>query len=193
MLEIQDLQGKWLSAEIETIDNPDGSVMYINREAVFSDDSWDIRIRSFLDKEGQEPFFTIHARGSYVLSGESPYINDATCVDFHNNGRYLTAHHTGLVDMLNEVSFDTEWLIDQEHDVSINGCALVPSIDDCPVEYDIIQINDNSMYFGEFTPDQKEEIQKFSNGEIEPTEESSGICSSDNRPRQLMAHQLIKS
>lgn len=193
MLQTQDLQGKWSSLEIETIENPDGSVMYIKREAVFADDNWNILIRSFLDKEAKEPFFTIHAKGNYVLSGESPNVNGATCVDFVNTGRYVTAHHTGLVEMLNEISFDTEWLLDHEHDVSINGCALVPSIDDCPVEYDIIQIKDNNIYFGEFTPDQRKDIQKLSTGEIEPSEGSVGICSTDNRPHQLMAYPLVKS
>lgn len=192
MLQKQDLQGVWQSSEIETIENPDGSVMYIKREATFSDDNWDIRIRSFLDTEAKEPFFTIHAKGNYLLSGESPNVNDATCVDFVNTGRYVTAHHTALVDMLNEISFDTEWLLDHEHDVSINGCALVPSIDDCPVEYDIIQIKDNNIYFGEFSPDQREDIQKLSKGEIEPSEGSVGICSTENRPRQLMTYPLAK-
>ncbi|MTK64260.1 MAG: hypothetical protein F8N15_07030 [Methanobacterium sp.] len=193
MLETQDLQGKWQSPEIETVNNPDGSVMYIQREATFKGDEWSIRIRSYLDKNGEEPFFTIHAKGNYILSGESSYVNQAACVDFNNTGRFVTAHHTALVDMLNEVSFDTEWNLDEEHDVSINGCALVPSIDNCPVEYDIIQVKENKIYFGEFTPDQKEDIQKLSRGDIEPSEDSAGICSVDNRPRQLMSYPLVKS
>jgi hypothetical protein len=192
MLKTEDLQGNWHSPEIETIENPDGSVMYIEREAIFTGDNWDIFIRSFLDKDGKEAFFTIHAKGSYILDGESKFVTDATCVDFNNTGRYVTAHHTALVDMLNETSFDTEWMIDQEHDVSINGCALVPSIDDCPVEYDIILLKENKIYFGEFTPEQREEIKKFSQGESDPSQGSMGICSTDNRPRQLVKFPMVR-
>ena len=75
--------------------------------------------------------------------------------------------------------------------MSVNGCALVPSIDDCPVEYDIMLIDDNNIYFGEFTPEQREEIKKLSHGEIDPSQGSVGICSNDNRPRQLIKHPMI--
>jgi hypothetical protein len=192
MLKSENLQGNWRSPEIETIENPDGSVMYIEREAVFADDNWDIFIRSFLDNKGNEAFFTIHAMGNYILEGESQYVKGATCVDFNNTGRYVTPHHTALVDMLNETSFDTEWMIDQEHDVSINGCALVPSVDDCPVEYDIILLKENKIYFGEFTPEQREKIKKFSLGETDPSEGSMGICSTENRPRQLIKYPMVR-
>jgi len=191
MLKREDLQGNWRSSEIETIENPDGSVMYIEREAVFEDDKWNIYIRSFLDNKGQEPFFTIHAQGNYILGEESQFVKGATCVDFNNTGRYVTAHHSALVEMLNETSLDSEWMMDQEHDVSVNGCALVPSIDDCPVEYDIMMIDGNNIYFGEFTPEQREEIKKFSHGEVDPSQGSVGICSNDNRPRQLIKYPMV--
>ncbi|MGB8232511.1 MAG: hypothetical protein WCE60_00830, partial [Methanobacterium sp.] len=64
MLKREDLKGKWQSTKIETIENPDGSLMYIKREALFVDDNWDIFLLAFLDDEGKKPLFTIHARGS---------------------------------------------------------------------------------------------------------------------------------
>ena len=48
-----------------------------------------------------------------------------------------------------------------EHDVSSRGCVMVPSIETCPVEYDVIKIKDNEIYFGDFTAEQKEDIKKF--------------------------------
>ena len=193
MLKRKDLKGKWHSPVIETIENPDGSVMYIEREAIFIDDNWDIFIRSFLDEEGKVPFFTIHAKGNYILGDESPDLEGAVQVDFNNRARYVTAHMQSLVDMLNETSpFDGEWMINLEHDVSSKGCVLVPSVETCPVEYDVIKIQGNEIYFGDFTEEQKEDIKKFAHGDMNPSEGSVGICSTENRPRQLIKYPLVK-
>ncbi len=193
MLKKEDLEGNWLSPEIETIKNPDGSFMYIRREAVFIDDNWDIFIRAFLDEMGEKPFFTIHAKGDYIVGEESSELSGAVNVDFNNRARYVTAHQHSMVDMLNETSpFDGEWMINLEHDVSSKGCVLVPSIETCPVEYDVIKIHDNKIYFGDFTAEQKEDIKKFTHGDHNPSERSDGICSSDNRPRQLIKYPMIR-
>ncbi|MDD3985258.1 MAG: hypothetical protein PHY59_05105 [Methanobacterium sp.] len=192
MLKRKALNGKWHSPTVETIENPDGSVMYIRREAIFIDDNWDIFIRSYIDNEGKMPFFTIHAKGNYIIGDKSPDIQDAVHVNFNNRARYVTAHIPSLVAMLNDTSpFDGEWIIDLEHDVSLKGCVLVPSIETCPVEYDIIKIQRNEIYFGDFTEEQKEDIKNFTKGDINPSEKV-GICSTENRPRQLLKYPLIK-
>jgi hypothetical protein len=51
MLKREDLRGNWQSPVIETIENPDGSFMYIKREAIFIDDNWDIFIHAYLDED----------------------------------------------------------------------------------------------------------------------------------------------
>jgi len=194
MLKREDLKGNWHSPVIETIENPDGSVMYIKREAIFVDDNWDIFIRAFLDEEGKKAFFTIHAKGNYILGEESSYLTGAATVDFNNRARYVTPHHKSLVDMLNEASpFDEDWILDIEHDVSIKGCLLVPSIETCPVEYDVVKIQEEKIYFGDFTAEQKEDINKLTHGNQNPSEGSNGICSTDNRPRQLIKYPMIKT
>ena len=193
MLKREDLKGNWQSPVMETIKNPDGSVMFIKREAIFIDDNWDIFIRSFLDEKGKIPFFTIHAKGNYILGRESPDLPGAVDVDFNNRGRYITAHYRSLVDMLNETSpFDGEWMLDLEHDVSSKGCILVPSIETCPVEYDIIKIQGNEIYFGDFTAEQKEDIKKLTEGDHNPSEVSKGICTMENRTRQLIKYPMVR-
>lgn len=193
MLKRADLKGNWQSPVIETIENPDGSVMFIKREAIFVDDNWDIFIRAFLDEDGKTPLFTIHAKGNYILGEESSDVSGAIAVDFNNRGRYVTAHQPSLVDMLNETRpFDGEWMINLEHDVSSKGCVLVPSIETCPVEYDIIKVQEDEIYFGDFTAEQKEDIKKLSHGEHNPSEGSDGICSTENRPRQLIKYPMVR-
>jgi hypothetical protein len=69
---------------------------------------------------------------------------------------------------------------------------LVPSIETCPVEYDVIKIQGNEIYFGDFTSEQKEDIKKVSKGDQNPSEGPDGICSNENRPRQLINYPMIK-
>jgi hypothetical protein len=193
MLKREDLRGKWQSPEIEAMENPDGSLMYIKREAIFIDDNWDIFIRAFLDEAGENPFFTIHAKGNYILGEESENLPGAFAVDFHNRARYVTAHNKSMVNMLNDTSsFNGEWMIDMEHDVSSKGCALVPSVETCPVEYDVIKVQGNEIFFGDFTEEQKEDIKKFTHGENSKSDDSRGICSTENRPGQLIKFPLVR-
>ncbi|MCE7698889.1 MAG: hypothetical protein K8E24_008720 [Methanobacterium paludis] len=44
MLKSSDLNGKWQSQKSEPIENQNGTVLYIRREASFSDDNWEIMI-----------------------------------------------------------------------------------------------------------------------------------------------------
>lgn len=193
MLKREDMSGNWQSPVIESIENPDGSLMYIKREAIFVDDNWDIFLRAFLDEEGKKPFFTIHAKGNYVIGDEFTDYPGAVTIDFHNRARYVTAHQRSMTDMLNETSpFDGEWMLDLERDVSLTGCILVPSIEICPVEYDIIKVDGDKIYFGDFTSEQKEDIKKFAEGP-DKTSEDNGVCSADNRPRQLSQYPMIRN
>jgi hypothetical protein len=194
MLKREDLKGNWQSPVIEAIQNPDGSTMYIRRQAIFIDDNWDIFIYAYLDEEGEKPFFTIHAKGNYIIDNKSEIISGAFGVDFNNRARYVTAHQRSLLDILNETSpFDGEWMLDLEHDVSLKGCILVPSIETCPVEYDVIKIEGNEIYFGDFTAEQREDIKKVTQGDQNPADSAEGICSTENRPRQLIKYPLIKT
>jgi len=162
MLKREDLRGNWQSPVIESIENSDGSLMYIKREAIFIDDNWDIFIHAYLDEDGEKPFFTIHAKGNYIIGKQSETLTGAVAVDFHNRARYVTAHQHSLIDMLNETSpFDGEWMLDLEHDVSSKGCILVPSIETCPVEYDVIKVQGNEIYFEISHPNRKKILKRF--------------------------------
>lgn len=193
MLGKEDLYGNWRSPSMETIENPDGTVMYIRREAVFNEEEWEIFIRSFVDKDGEVPFFTIRAEGSYEIGGEISEPQGAVTIDFLNKGRYVTAHHRELVNMFNETSqFEGEWMLDLERDVSSEGSILVPSIETCPIEYDIIKVDGNEIYFGDFTAEQKQNIKKVSEGDNAPSD-TRGICSAENRPGQLTKYPMVRN
>lgn len=193
MLGREDLKGDWRSPSMETIENPDGTVMHIKREAVFKEDEWEIFIRSYVDNDGKVPFFTIHARGSYELGEKINEPQGAVAIDFLNKGRYVTAHHKELVDIFNETNqFEGEWMLDLERDVSLEGCILVPSIESCPIEYDIIKVEGNEIYFGDFTEEQKEDIKRVTEEDNTPSD-TRGICSAENRPGQLTKYPLIRN
>ena len=193
MLKSNDLNGKWQSQKSEPIENQNGTVLYIRREASFSDDNWEIMIRTFLDENCKHSLFNVRATGTYNLGNESKDVPGATCVDFHNTARYVTASNESIVEMLNHATILSRgWELEVEQDVSENGCLLVPSVADCPVEYDIIKKDENGLYFGDYTPDQEEELQKLVGKNVSNSETSHGICSPDIRPKQLIMHPLVK-
>ncbi|MCE7698886.1 MAG: hypothetical protein K8E24_008705 [Methanobacterium paludis] len=193
MLKSSDLNGKWQSQKSEPIENQNGTVLYIRREASFSDDNWEIMIRTFLDEKCKHSLFNVRATGKYNLGNESKDVPGATCVDFHNTARYVTANNESIVEMLNHATILSRgWVLETEQDVSENGCLLVPSVADCPVEYDIIKKDKNGLYFGDYTPEQEEELQELASKPVTNSKNSQGICSPDSRPKQLIKHPMVK-
>jgi hypothetical protein len=191
MLECTDLNGKWQSKKPETIKNQDETTMYIEREASFEDDRWEIIIKTFLDEKCKYPLFKVRATGKFVLDVELKDVKGATCVDFKNTARYVTAENKAVVEMLNHAAvLSRGWEIGVEQDVSEDGCLLVPSVADCPVEYDLLKKDGEKLYFGDYTPEQKEKLQKTAVKKAGETSE--GICSPENRPGQLIKYPLLK-
>jgi hypothetical protein len=191
MLECTELNGKWQSEKPETIKNQDETTMYVVRGASFEDDRWEIIIKTFLDEKCKYPLFKVRATGKFVLGGESNDVKGATCVDFKNTGRYVTAENKAVVEMLNHAAvLSRGWEIGVEQDVSEDGCLLVPSVADCPVEYDLLKKDGEKLYFGDYTPEQKEKLQKAAVKNAGETSE--GICSPENRPGQLIKYPLLK-
>ncbi|KAF5089041.1 hypothetical protein DSECCO2_32740 [anaerobic digester metagenome] len=198
MIKKADLNGKWQSKESETLKNPDGTVMYIKREAVFSEDSWEILIKTFMDEAAEVPLFTVRANGSYKLGEESDDVPSATCVDFENTARYVTPNNGSMAEMLNHAAVGkVGWKVNVEQDVSKEGCFLVPSIENCPVEYDLLKIvtgevEREELYFGDYTPEQREDMQKASKNSKNGFEASQGICAPENRPQTLIEFPLLR-
>ncbi len=191
MLEYADLNGKWQSKKPEPIKNQDETTLYVKREASFEDDNWEIVIKTFLDDACKYPLFKVRATGKFVLGGESKIVNGATCADFKNTARYGTAENDAVVEMLNHAAvLSRGWEIGVEQDVSEDGCLLVPSVADCPVEYDVLKKDEEGLYFGDYTPEQKEKMQKTAAKNAGETSE--GICSPENRPGQLIKYSLLK-
>ena len=198
MIKKADLNGKWQSKQSETLKNPDGTVMYIKREAVFSEDSWEILIKTFVDETAESPLFTVRAKGNYNLGEESTDVPGATCVDFENTARYVTPQNGAMAQMLNHAAVGkVGWKANVEQDVSEEGCFLVPSIESCPVEYDLLSLvkgkDEVELYFGDYTSEQREDMQKASKNSKNGFEASQGICSPENRPKTLIEFPLLRA
>jgi hypothetical protein len=198
MIKKADLNGKWQSKQSETLKNPDGTVMYIKRDAVFSEDLWEILIKTFVDESAELPLFTVRAKGNYKLGEESRDVPGATCVDFENTARYVTPQNGAMAQMLNHAAVGkVGWKANVEQEVSEEGCFLVPSIENCPVEYDLLSLvkgedGVESLYFGDYTSEQREDMQKSSQGKS-GFEASPGICSPENRPKTLIEFPLLRA
>ena len=89
------------------------------------------------------------------------------------------------------------WKANVEQDVSEAGCFLVPSIESCPVEYDLLSLvkgkDEVELYFGDYTSEQREDMQKSSKNSKNGFEASQGICSPENRPKTLIEFPLLRA
>jgi hypothetical protein len=170
MFTTTDLVGRWVSEQIEPIQNADGSVIYGRRDFTLGDRDWQLRFTAYGDDQATVPLFTLRAEGTYALGDPSPDVADARYADFHFASRSLTAHQPGLVDLFTSASA-TPWEIDVERDVSADGCAFVPSVSASPTEYDLVKLEGSRLFFGDRSRD---------------------LSDPANRPQRLMDDPLVQ-
>jgi hypothetical protein len=172
MFTTNDITGRWISAAAEPIHNPDGSVIYGQREFMLGDREWTLRFTAYGDEQTSVKLFTLRAEGSYTLGDESPDVAAARQADFHFAKRYLTAHIPAFVELFTASSADgSPWQIDEERDVSRDGCAFIPSVAASPTEYDLVKLDGAQLYFGDRSQD---------------------LSDPANRPRRLTEQPLIR-
>jgi hypothetical protein len=144
---------------------------------------------TFADPKGIMKLFTARAEGHYVLGKESEQVPGAREIDLNSDSRHITLHQKSLLELFQHACGSINWEINSEEDVSQYGCLSVPSVKKYPTEYDIIKIDENELFFGDYTSDQKEGIQGINQGE---SIQMDGIFSPKNRPIRLIAYPLEK-
>jgi hypothetical protein len=186
----QDLDGRWESDNIEKVENPDGSSLFVKRKVLFSGENWEVILATFADSDGRMKLFTARGKGIFMLGGESANVLGAREIELHSHSRYITIHQQTIMELFRHVCSSKEWKIDVEEDVSQEGCLSVPSVEKFPVEYDIIKIDDTGLYFGDYASDQKHGIKDISESNEQARME--GIFSPENRPVKLIEQPLVK-
>ena len=151
-----DLAGRWTSPTCEDI----GNDLYLTREFELSDTLWSIDFTLYADEACTVGLAQGRNEGIYNLGAESADGREG-------NFGFSKKHYTPLVaDFV--TAFDdagcgsAPWELGVEQDISSTGCPATgtPPIVNCPVEYDLVKLEDDLLYFGE---------------------RSGGMCDADNR------------
>ncbi len=162
------LLGKWKSEAAERV----GNIGFRMREFTFTTDRWRIEVVFYGDKEMTKPLFSFVGEGPYTLGENSTVLPGATNAAFFFDKKRLTlltddAAATGAFkfDACNLKKGVTK-------DISASGCSNFTSVAVCGQEYDLVNIERNTLRLGTRPAD-------------------GNMCSMDKRPKGL-GQPLIK-
>ncbi|HEY5502657.1 MAG TPA: hypothetical protein VIJ97_05040 [Candidatus Anoxymicrobiaceae bacterium] len=166
----EELDGSWASESTEEFLTASGGKVYVSRELSIEGGSWSITFTVLAGDSSGEKAYSIRGAGTLDLGGEPLDAPGARIADFNFETRTLTPHNQMYVDMFRGSLCSGSWAVDEEHDVSKEGCLFVPSVCDCPTEYDIVKLEDGKLYLGD---------------------RSSDLCDADHRPTAVNPYPLV--
>ena len=144
-LRARDLIGRWASPAPENLGQ-----IYGTRAFVMTERAWALEFRAFADAAGQVGLFALRVEGTYALLGASRAVPGATEANFRFGRRYLTASASGA-GLFAPSGCALEPGV--ERDVSADGCGFVPSVRAAPVEYDLVRLDGDRLFFGDRSGD----------------------------------------
>lgn len=140
------LTGEWRSAAPEPM-----GAFHAVRDFVFTPGQWAMVFRAYADAEARKPLFTLRIDGPYVVGGASTQVSGASEVTFQYAHRYVTADSADGVAMFAKMGCTLR--VGDETDVSLQGCGFVPSMLQAGVEYDLLKLEGDKLYFGDRSGD----------------------------------------
>lgn len=162
------LLGTWKSAAAE----PVGNLGFRTREFTFTPERWLIEVKFYGDSEMTKPLFSFVGEGQYTLAENSRILPEATNATFFFDKKRLML----LTDDAAAVSafkFDACNLMKSvTKDISASGCSNFTSVAVCGQEYDLVNIERNTLRLGARPAD-------------------GNMCSANKRPKSL-GQPLIK-
>jgi hypothetical protein len=144
-----DLAGDWTSNGCEAYPDGSGGTNYLTRSFSLTESRWALDFTIFGDADCTYGLFAVAIEGPYTLGGPAS-VEGATNGDFG----FTTNVWTPLVEDLATVFEDAgcasgEWEVGVGQDVTATGCiGVAHPISECPVEYDIVQLDGDDLYFG---------------------------------------------
>jgi hypothetical protein len=147
---VAELSGAWQS-ELLPQTRPNGTLIYARRRFDFTDRRWTIRFEAYVGAVDRRPIFTAQAAGTYELGPAWQPVPGARQLDFAFDGRYLTMHAPDLVEQLRAAGYPRA-REGKAEDVTERGALFVPSLQDAPVEYDLVLLRDGQLHLGARSP-----------------------------------------
>lgn len=145
-----DLQGTWASAGCEEVPASAGGASYLKRAYVFTEDHWRLDLRFHEDSACARESFGIDVEGGYELGPKLMEPRTATEARFSIERVRLTPRHIDAAVAFGEAFCGAEpWVVGQGQDISRTGCLGIPSVDECPMEYDIVSVRRGMLWHGD--------------------------------------------
>lgn len=137
------------------------------RTFTFDQGTWTLEFTLGLDPNLNNQVFQFRTFGSYKIIESSSIITHAFNAEFGEDKKFLTLK-TDDPQLIEAFGFSSCELIPfVEKDISADGCALWKTVEECPIDYDLLAMDEKGLlYFGVRPPD-------------------NDMCSADKRPTQL--------
>jgi Adenomatosis polyposis coli down-regulated 1 len=140
------LVGRWESSKLENLGQ-----LYGSRNFVLTERAWALQFKAFADEAGKTPLFSLRAEGTYTLGQSSVSVLGATEANFRFTKRYVTAESEAGVGLFQSMGCSLK--LGAETNVSTSGCGFIPSVKAASLEYDLVQLDGNNLYFGDRSGD----------------------------------------
>ena len=140
----EQLSGAWKSPAAENI----GNDTYTTREFKFTKSGWQVEAVFYGNKEMRQPLFSFVGEGNYTLGNPSTVVPEAINAVFSFNRKSLTllTNDAAVIRRFNLA--DCNLTRGKRKDISDTGCSFLTSVNNCPQEYDLINIAGNNLQLG---------------------------------------------
>lgn len=144
------LKGTWASTGCEEVPAGAGGASYLKRTYVFTDRHWRLDLRFHDDASCATELFGIDVEGGYELGPKLMEPRTATEARFDIERVRLTPRHIEAAVAFGKAFCGAEpWVVGQGQDISGTGCLGIPSVDECPTEYDIVSVRGDRLWHGD--------------------------------------------
>jgi|GEM_PF-1530947 len=149
---ITTLEGRWASA-CEPVQTGDGGTLFWLRDFRFVGSYWFLTLVGYADVACSAPLYLLSIDGTFVLGLPNEAVPGSTNSDFGISGTYLTVFAPEFVPELDAAGCGVQaWEVEVTQNVSAGCDAMgVPGVFDCPVEYDVVALEGETLRFGDRT------------------------------------------
>lgn len=137
-----DLSGHWASAGLESYGKH-----FATRAFVFSNEAWRVTYRAYADAQGKQPLFRLEVSGFYVLGQPSAAVAGAFEGIFPATRREVVAESEAGAQMF--AAMGCTLAVGKMRALVNDGCGFVPGIMQAMGEYDLVELKEGRLFFGD--------------------------------------------
>src|SRR5262245_8430302 len=170
------LYGIWEHDPCVVARGDDGRTTSSRATFAFFEREWGLSFSQFSDGECRSKVLTATYRGTYALTGSSERLAGVGEATLRFAYKGMAIYDAALAKQVSESGkCGTGASIQgREKDIGATGCLWVESIASCPQEYDLVQVNENTLLLGERPAPGR------------------NICEASRRPARLRTIPLIR-